>query len=518
MLGPAATKTARAGAPSAAIGPWAALIGLVVLLGTALAARWPRMTESLWYDEVWRTDVVLRGPMSSFALWRDVHNPLYNSLMYLWTGIFGDSEVSVRLPSLLAGMVVVIVVARWAACRLGRGAGLMTAALLLFSPPHIWFSTEAKNNMFVTILSVLAVVGLDAALRSGRRRDGVVAGVWAALALYVSWQAALLLLPLWAAAGVLAVRRPGIGPDAVHARAGGATGTLAACVAACGLLVAPLLVFKAGQLSTMGREYATAFDLYQLARMLAVWLPTGNAMVNSGGPGGAAWVAALGVAPLAALAIGAGVLRRSASGVLVMAGLLGPMLALLAGTALVGAITGTAPEWFTPRNLLVCLPWFAVAVAAGVSRPSVAARAPAAAVLALGVVACVGMHTWRAGYAAAGPSRPDWRSIAARIDAIESEGRSLVISGSPLLPMEYYARSGPELLELPPAGVAAGAAAMRAEADGSRAVIVINNPRWDGVPRRRLGELEAALGPAERIDVGFVQLYVLGPRAPAAQH
>ena len=33
----------------------------------------------------------------------DVHNPLYNSVMYAWINLFGDSELSIRLPSILAG-------------------------------------------------------------------------------------------------------------------------------------------------------------------------------------------------------------------------------------------------------------------------------------------------------------------------------------------------------------------------------------------------------------------------------
>lgn len=497
-----------------ALGPVAAVVAGVLVLVAATLARLPRMTESLWYDEVWRTNVVLRGPMRDFALWRDVHNPLYNSFMYAWTGVFGDSEVSVRLPSVLAGLVVIVVAARWVAGRFGRGAGFATAALLLLSPAHVWFSTEAKNNMFVTMLGTLAVVALDAALRSGRRRDGAVAGVWAAAALWVSWQAALLLVPIGLAAVFLAVRRPGIGAGAVDAGAGR---SLTAWVATAGVLVAPLLALKAGQVETLGREYAVVFDLHQFARMLAVWFPTGSALVNIGGVNAAGWMTLLGVAPLAALVISAGVLRRSGSGVFVMAGLLGPMILLALATWAVGVATGRPAEWFTPRNLMVCLPWFAVAVAAGFARAGAWPRVPAAAVLAIGAVSCLGMHTWRAGFAAAGPSRPDWRTIGARIDAIGSGGPAVVVACSPLLPLEYYAKTRHALVELPPAEVVAGATARRAEASSGRAVVVVNNPRWDGVPRRRLAELEAALAPAERIDVGLVQLYVLLPRAPAAR-
>src|SRR3954468_15698820 len=53
-----------------------------LLLGLSLALRVPGLFESLWFDEVYRTFVVLRDDIMKDLLLHDVHNPLYNAFMY----------------------------------------------------------------------------------------------------------------------------------------------------------------------------------------------------------------------------------------------------------------------------------------------------------------------------------------------------------------------------------------------------------------------------------------------------
>src|ERR1700759_1486721 len=112
--------------------PYAAGLGAAVVV--ALALRIGPLSESIWYDEWCRTSGWLNADNLSRILWRDVHNPLYNAFMYLWIGVFGDSELSIRLPSLLAGFASALIFAAWAGRRFGRGVGTTVGAWLLTSP------------------------------------------------------------------------------------------------------------------------------------------------------------------------------------------------------------------------------------------------------------------------------------------------------------------------------------------------------------------------------------------------
>ena len=74
----------------------------LLLLAVAVLARLPYFNESLWYDEVWYTLSRLNEDTLMRVLFHDVHPPLYPVLMKGWIELFGDSEISIRLPSLFS--------------------------------------------------------------------------------------------------------------------------------------------------------------------------------------------------------------------------------------------------------------------------------------------------------------------------------------------------------------------------------------------------------------------------------
>jgi hypothetical protein len=68
--------------------------GILLLVGLVL--RVPRLTQSIWFDEAFRTFVVLKAENARSILLHDVHNPLYNACMYIWIRVFGDSDFASR--------------------------------------------------------------------------------------------------------------------------------------------------------------------------------------------------------------------------------------------------------------------------------------------------------------------------------------------------------------------------------------------------------------------------------------
>jgi len=157
---------------------------MALLLAGALLVRLPRLTQSLWYDEVCYTSVFLRTDRLSNLLFRDVHPPLYALFMYAWTALFGDGELAMRLPSLLFGLASIVIlfslVSRW----LGRKAAWLASGLMAASPVHIWYCDEAKTNMLLLLLILGAVHFLVKAWLENRARDWI---LFAAAGLAALW-------------------------------------------------------------------------------------------------------------------------------------------------------------------------------------------------------------------------------------------------------------------------------------------------------------------------------------------
>lgn len=102
--------------------------------------------DSLWFDESLTCNHT-RASWSGFlnsVVAAEQMPPLYFVLMKLWTGLAGDSEFALRLPSLLCGVLTVPLLG-WFLWRLeGPEVGCMGALLLACSPFHIWYSQEAR--------------------------------------------------------------------------------------------------------------------------------------------------------------------------------------------------------------------------------------------------------------------------------------------------------------------------------------------------------------------------------------
>ena len=118
------------------------LVGCVVL---ALLLRLPLLGRSLWFDEVCMSSQRIGTWEQLLAtLYVDIHPPLFVAFMHAWGRLFGDSELALRLPALLAGLAT-IPLCWWTGHRLvGDRAARWGALLLALSPVHLWYSVEAR--------------------------------------------------------------------------------------------------------------------------------------------------------------------------------------------------------------------------------------------------------------------------------------------------------------------------------------------------------------------------------------
>lgn len=181
-------------------------VGLA-LLAFALRA-WGLAAQSLWSDE----DITLdraRLPLGELLAQLPVeHPPGYFLLMSAWTRLAGDGDYALRYPSLIAGVLTVLLGGYVARRLVDRRAGWVTGLLLAVNPFLVWYGQEAR---MYALLAALALAALACVLRAetARRplRWWVAAGVATALTVYTHYYGALLVLVLGAWAGLDLVRR-----------------------------------------------------------------------------------------------------------------------------------------------------------------------------------------------------------------------------------------------------------------------------------------------------------------------
>lgn len=133
---------------------------LIFLLCFSFLVRLISLDQSLWLDETTTANVVRNlgyfDIISKFSP-HDFHPPFFYLLMKFWTNIFGYSEVSLRMPSVLASIVTGYFVYKLAAnMKLGKSLGLWASAFFLFNPLIVYYSQEARmyslTTLFITMI------------------------------------------------------------------------------------------------------------------------------------------------------------------------------------------------------------------------------------------------------------------------------------------------------------------------------------------------------------------------------
>jgi mannosyltransferase len=126
---------------------------LLSIIAIALVLRLPGLNESLWFDELSSTHVVLGNVAAlAHAIGSDSHPPFYAVVMFVWIRLFGDSEISVRMLPLICGLLTIVLTARLAAGYGWRRAAPVAALIMAISPSHIWYSQEARHYSLLLLL------------------------------------------------------------------------------------------------------------------------------------------------------------------------------------------------------------------------------------------------------------------------------------------------------------------------------------------------------------------------------
>ncbi|MBN2431372.1 MAG: glycosyltransferase family 39 protein [Acidobacteria bacterium] len=109
-----------------------------------------------WIDEIYTLDAVGRSFVDMLAnRLKAGHGPLYFSFLWGWARIFGESEISLRLPALLGGLATAGVAAGLLLRHCGRRLSLTVAALVLLNTSLFQLSRTARMYTPVALVVLL---------------------------------------------------------------------------------------------------------------------------------------------------------------------------------------------------------------------------------------------------------------------------------------------------------------------------------------------------------------------------
>lgn len=172
--------------------PAEARVALSLLFVLAAALRFFRIgMQSLWADEVFSLWII---PHSEDGLHNFFKGPIHAVLLLLWSIWGGYGDAWARSLSAVLGLATLPLLYLLGRRLGGHAVGLTAAFLLAVSPFHVWYSQEIRNYSLLMLVAVLSQLCFLRVLDRERRRDWVLYGLTALLALLTNFAGSFLLL------------------------------------------------------------------------------------------------------------------------------------------------------------------------------------------------------------------------------------------------------------------------------------------------------------------------------------
>jgi len=132
-------------------------ISYLLVVATGAALRLKYLNTPMAYDEAYSfTNFARRSLLEALSDYNNTNNHLLNTFfMHVMYRLFGQQEWALRLPVLIAGVVLVIVSFPWARARIGAAPALVATALLAGSPMMIDYSVNARGYTFLALFAIL---------------------------------------------------------------------------------------------------------------------------------------------------------------------------------------------------------------------------------------------------------------------------------------------------------------------------------------------------------------------------
>jgi uncharacterized membrane protein len=127
------------------------------------------LTRGFWGDEAWTaliSQLSLKEITTTTA--QDFHPPLYYFLVHFWIKLFGNSEVAIRLLSVLFWILTSFVLYKLCLCFWEKRLAIFTTILSLTNPFIFTYALEARSYELLILLTVTSVFCLLKALENSQ--------------------------------------------------------------------------------------------------------------------------------------------------------------------------------------------------------------------------------------------------------------------------------------------------------------------------------------------------------------
>ena len=175
--------------------------------------------QPLWLDEAATTHVTASNRS-------DPHPPLFDGLVWLARQVAGASDLALRSPSLIAGVLLIPAIYVTATRLYDRRVGLVAAVVTALGPGVVWLSDRARPGAVAALLATLTVLTLVRAVEDGRLADWAICGL-ACAALVWAHQFGILHVAVLLAAAAFLLRRSVASTPTPAADDAGSTAVLA---------------------------------------------------------------------------------------------------------------------------------------------------------------------------------------------------------------------------------------------------------------------------------------------------
>jgi hypothetical protein len=168
-------------------------LGLLGLVATAAMVRWAGIGRRMWLDEL-ATSWVIRDAWTDIPPRAILNNlsPLFYGLTWISTRLVGYNEVGMRLPSFVAGVLVVPAVYLVARALTRHPLAAFAAALIATLDDYfIDYSVEARPYSLVQVFALANIYLFVRFERDRSRTSAILMGLNAALLFYLHYTTAL---------------------------------------------------------------------------------------------------------------------------------------------------------------------------------------------------------------------------------------------------------------------------------------------------------------------------------------
>ena len=133
---------------------------LTAVLALTIAGLGLRLvvTRSIWLDEaisIAQAQLPFQEMMA--RLTQDVHPPLHHAVLWLTVSLLGTGELAVRIPSIIAGTLLIPALYGAGRDLYDRRVGLVAATFGTVAPIAIWYSQEARMYSMFMLFALIAV-------------------------------------------------------------------------------------------------------------------------------------------------------------------------------------------------------------------------------------------------------------------------------------------------------------------------------------------------------------------------